>query len=145
MREIKNKLFITFGTVFVILGVIGIFVPLMPSTIFLLIGASCYARGSQRFYSWLMNNRWLGGMIRDYRGGRGIPLRQKLLTMIILWMTIGSSAYFFIENGWVKVLLICIAMGVSLHLIILKTRRLTPLSKPNVPVVNIPDIVNDPD
>jgi uncharacterized membrane protein YbaN (DUF454 family) len=96
MREIKNKLYIVFGTAFVILGVIGIFVPLMPSTIFLLIGASCYARGSQRFYTWLMNNRWLGGMIRDYREGRGIPLRQKLLTMIILWMTIGSSAYFFI-------------------------------------------------
>ena len=145
MREIKNKLYIIFGTIFVILGVIGIFVPLMPSTIFLLIGASCYARGSQRFYTWLMNNRWLGGMIRDYREGRGIPLRQKLLTMIILWMTIGSSAYFFIENGWVKVLLICIAMGVSLHLIILKTRKLTPLSKPNIPGVNIPEIVKDPD
>jgi uncharacterized protein len=145
MKEIKNKILVTFGTIFVILGVIGIFVPLMPSTIFLLIGASCYARGSQRFYSWLMNNRWLGGMIRDYREGRGIPLRQKLLTMIILWMTIGSSAYFFINNQWVKILLITIAVGVSFHLIILKTRKLTPLNKPNIPGVNIPEIVKDPD
>jgi uncharacterized protein len=145
MREIKNKIYIGFGTAFVILGVIGIFVPLMPSTIFLLMGASCYARGSQRFYTWLMNNRWLGGMIRDYREGRGIPLRQKLLTMIILWMTIGSSVYFFIENGWIKMLLIFIASGVSLHLIILKTRKLTPANTSNVPVITIPEIVNDPD
>jgi len=129
----------------VILGVIGIFVPLMPSTIFLLIGASCYARGSQRFYTWLMNNRWLGGMIRDYREGRGIPLRQKLLTMIILWMTIGSSAYFFIENGWVKMLLICIAAGVSLHLIILKTRKSTPINKSTISGVTIPETVKEPD
>jgi hypothetical protein len=145
MREIKNKLYIAFGTAFVILGVIGIFVPLMPSTIFLLIGASCYARGSQRFYTWLMNNRWLGGMIRDYREGRGIPLRQKLLTMIILWMTIGSSAYLFIENGWVKMLLICIAAGVSLHLIILKTRKSTPLIKSTISGVTIPETVKEPD
>jgi len=145
MRDIKNKLYIAFGTAFVILGVIGIFVPLMPSTIFLLIGASCYARGSQRFYTWLMNNRWLGGMIRDYREGRGIPLRQKLLTMIILWMTIGSSAYFFIENGWVKMLLICIAAGVSLHLIILKTRKSTPLIKSTISGVTIPETVKEPD
>jgi uncharacterized membrane protein YbaN (DUF454 family) len=145
MREIKNKLYIAFGTSFVILGVIGIFVPLMPSTIFLLIGASCYARGSQRFYTWLMNNRWLGGMIRDYREGRGIPLRQKLLTMIILWITIGSSAYFFIENGWVKMLLICIAAGVSLHLIILKTRKSTPINKTTISGVSIPETVKEPD
>lgn len=145
MREIKNKLYIVFGTAFVILGVIGIFVPLMPSTIFLLIGASCYARGSQRFYTWLMNNRWLGGMISDYREGRGIPLRQKLLTMIILWMTIGSSAYFFIENGWVKMLLICIAAGVSLHLIILKTRKSTPINKSTISGVTIPETVKEPD
>ena len=79
MREIKNKLYIVFGTIFVVLGVIGIFVPLMPSTIFLLIGASCYARGSQRFYTWLMNNRWLGGMIRDYREGRGNPTAPKTI------------------------------------------------------------------
>jgi uncharacterized membrane protein YbaN (DUF454 family) len=117
----------------------------MPSTIFLLIGASCYARGSQRFYTWLMTNRWLGGTISDYREGRGIPLRQKLLTIIILWMTIGSSAYFFIENGWVKMLLICIAAGVSLHLIILKTRKSTPMNKSTIPGVSIPETVKEPD
>lgn len=145
MTSFKNHLLIFLGTFFIILGIIGIFVPMMPSTIFLLLAASCYARGSQRFYSWLMNNRWLGSIIRDYREGRGILLRQKLLTMIILWLTIGSSGYFFIEKGWVKIMLILIATGVSLHLIHLRTRPVASIENKSslLPVTTV--ATKDPD
>ncbi len=145
MASFKNHLLISLGTFFVILGIIGIFVPMMPSTIFLLLAASCYARGSQRFYSWLMNNRWLGSIIRDFRDGHGILLRQKLLTMIILWLTIGSSAYFFIEKGWVKVLLILIATGVSLHLMHLKTRPVASMDIQASLLPTAPITTNDPE
>jgi len=139
MKNIKNKLFIILGTIFLILGVVGIFVPLLPSTIFLLLAAACYARGSQKFYNWLMNNRWLGSTIRDYREGRGILLRQKLLTMILLWLTIGSSAYYFVEQWWVKMILIGIAIGVSTHLMHVRTRPVEEIHK-HEPLGIIPTI-----
>jgi uncharacterized membrane protein YbaN (DUF454 family) len=69
-----------------------------------------------------MNNRWLGSTIRDYREGRGILLRQKLLTMILLWLTIGSSADYFVELWWVKMILVGVAVGVTTHLIHVRTR-----------------------
>ncbi len=123
MRRVKQKFFIVGGTVFVVLGVIGIFVPLMPSTVFLLLAAACYARGSKRFYDWLMNHPTLGSTIRHYRDGKGLPLRQKLMTMLLLWSTIGASGYFFVQKDWVKIMLVVIAFGVSIHLILLKTYR----------------------
>lgn len=110
-----------------------------------MLGASCYARGSQRFYDWLLNNRWLGGTIRDYREGRGILLRQKLLTMIILWMTIGTSAYFFVDKQLVQVLLIFVAVGVSLHLVFIRTRQIDSL---DLPITSHPlpeEVVSSPD
>ena len=131
MSDIKKELWVIAGTFFVILGILGIFIPIMPSTVFLLLGASCYARGSARFYNWLLNNRWLGSVIRDYREGRGILLRQKLLTMIILWMTIGISAVFFVDAMLIKILLLVVAIGVNIHLICIKTRQHdTPVTYP---------------
>ncbi len=123
MSRWKQNFFIITGTIFVALGVIGIFVPLLPSTVFLLLAAACYARGSKRFYDWLMNHPTLGSTIRHYRDGKGLPLRQKLMTMILLWSTIGASGYFFVHKDWVKIMLFVIAVGVSLHLVLLKTYR----------------------
>lgn len=123
MSRWKQNFFIITGTIFVALGVIGIFVPLLPSTVFLLLAAACYARGSKRFYDWLMNHPTLGSTIRHYRDGKGLPLRQKLMTMILLWSTIGASGYFFVHKDWVKIMLFVIAVGVSLHLVSLKTYR----------------------
>lgn len=123
MKTITKHVLVGCGTFFVTLGVVGIFVPLLPTTVFLLIGAACYARGSQRFYNWLMNHGVLGTMIRDYREGRGIPLPQKLITIAILWVTIASSAYFFVESLWVKGILLVVAVGVTIHLVTIKTRR----------------------
>jgi len=129
---VKKKIYIFLGTLFVVLGIIGMFVPLMPSTVFLLLAAACYARGSQRFYDWLMNHPTLGSTIRHYRGGLGLPLRQKLLTMLLLWATIGASGYFFVHKDWVRILLVVIASGVSLHLLSLKTYHEKRIESPGL-------------
>jgi hypothetical protein len=123
MTDIKRKLLLVAGTVFVVLGVIGIFLPLMPTTVFLLLAAACYMRSSEKFYRWLINHRILGGMIRDYREGRGIPLRNRLITTLLLWATIGASGYFFVENDWVRLLLGVIAVGVSAHLLTIHAKK----------------------
>ena len=131
-------LLIVGGTLCVALGVVGIFLPVLPTTPFLLLAAICYSRSSTRFYHWLVTNRWCGAYIRNYREGRGIPLKQKLLTLGLLWLTIGFSAWFFVSLWWVRLTLVVIASGVTLHLLRIKTltqeaEQVGPLAPPNSP------------
>jgi len=66
---------IVVGTISTALGILGIFVPILPTTPFLLLAAACYSRSSQRFYDWLLNNKYFGNYIRNYLEKKGIPLR----------------------------------------------------------------------
>lgn len=114
-RQIFRFVLVVIGSVSVALGVIGIFVPLMPTTVFLLLAAACYARSSDRFYRRLVESRWLGGYIRANREGRGMTRGQKAWTLALLWIGIGASAVFSIEAWWLRGLLLLIAVGVTVH------------------------------
>ena len=116
-------LLIIAGTLFVGLGILGIFIPVLPTTPFLLLAAVCYARSSQRFYHWLLYNRWFGSYIRNYLQKGGIPLRVKVLTIALLWITIGCSVAFVVELFVVRLILILIAIGVSIHVLLLRTLK----------------------
>ncbi|MCF8243192.1 MAG: YbaN family protein [Melioribacteraceae bacterium] len=118
----KILLIIT-GWILVALGVIGIFLPLMPTTIFLILAAAAFAKSSDRLYNWLINNKYLGKYIRDYREQRGMPLRAKIMAIIMLNLTIGYSALFVIEKLYVQIILFVIAISVTIYLISLKTIR----------------------
>jgi len=85
------------------LGIIGIFLPILPTTPFLLLAAACYARSSKRFYDWLIGNKWLGTYIRNYMEGKGIPLKVKVFTTSLLWITILFSVFLIIYDLWVKI------------------------------------------
>jgi len=111
------------GTIFVGLGVIGIFLPVIPATPFLLLAAACYARSSRRFYCWLLNNRWFGVYIKNYRQKKGMPLKMKILTVALLWLTILISVIFVVQSLALRIVLIIIAIGVSVHLLSLKTLK----------------------
>ena len=124
MKGLTRILLVVSGTLCVALGVLGMFLPVLPTTPFLLLAAFCYARSSKRFYHWLITNRWCGEYIRNYREGRGIPLRQKVLTILLLWLTIGYAAWFVVSLWWVKFILFGIAIGVTIHLIMIKTFKL---------------------
>ncbi len=114
------------GTVFVMLAILGMFLPVLPTTPFLLLAAICYARSSKRFYRWLTTNRWFGAYIRNYREGRGIPLKHKVLTILALWLTIGYTAWFVIGLWWIRLVLLGIAVGVTIHLVKVKTLKPEP-------------------
>jgi uncharacterized protein len=105
------------------IGIIGIFIPILPTTPFLLLAAFFFTKSSERFLHWLLTNKLCGSYIDNYRSGRGLPLKQKILTVVFLWLTIGFSAFVFVDKLWVQVLLLLIAMGVTLHLIMIKTCR----------------------
>ena len=78
IKTIDNRLFrgilIISGSFFFELGIIGIVIPLLPTTPFLLLAAACYSRSSKKFYNWLLNNKWFGPYITNYLDGKGIPL-----------------------------------------------------------------------
>jgi len=123
MNRIVKVVLIVSGTFFVALGVLGIFVPVLPTTPFLLVATFCYARSSERFLHWLLTNRWFGAYIKNYREGRGIPLREKLLTIVALWLSISFSFLYVVESWWGKLLLVAVAVGVTVHLLRIKTPR----------------------
>jgi len=111
------------GSIFLGLGILGIFLPILPTTPFLLLAAACYARSSKKFYDWLINNKWFGLYIKNYREGRGVPLKVKIYTISLLWITILFSAFFIINIFWVRIALILIAVGVTIHILTIKTYK----------------------
>ena len=122
MRDsIKKGLLVTSGTLFLVLGVIGIFIPLLPTTPFILLAAACYIRGSKKFYDWLIKNRWLGEYIKNYQDGKGVPFKVKIITITVLWLTIITSIILFVSNLIIQIILFIIAIGVTIHIIKIKT------------------------
>lgn len=118
-----RSLLIFAGTVSLLLGILGIFLPMLPTTPFLLLTAYCYSRSSKRFYQWLVSNRWFGEYLRNYREGRGIPMRNKILTLALLWLTIGSTTLFVLSAWWGRLILLGIATAVTIHILRIKTYR----------------------
>ncbi len=116
------KLFCTItGSLCVTLGVIGIFVPLLPTTPLLLLAAFLYFRGSERLYRWLTEHRVLGKYIREYRENKAMPLRAKIISIILLWISIPSCMVFHVPHLWINVLLGIVLVCVTVYILSLKT------------------------
>lgn len=120
--KFKRILYYILGTMCLVLGAIGIFFPILPTTPFLLLAAACYVRSSQKAYDWLLNNKIFGQYIRNYREGKGMPIKIKLITLTFLWITILISVV-LIRILWVQILLIIIASGVSIHIILIRPKK----------------------
>jgi uncharacterized membrane protein YbaN (DUF454 family) len=116
-------LLVAAGFLFFGLGVVGAFLPLLPTTPFLLLAAACFARSSERFYRWLLGNRWFGAYVRDYREGRGIRAKVKIFTVALLWVVILSSAAFAVSNVVVRIILLVIAAGVTVHIVLIRPKK----------------------
>jgi uncharacterized membrane protein YbaN (DUF454 family) len=101
------------GTLCVGLGVIGMFLPIMPTTVFLLLAAACYARSSERFHRKLVEHPWLG----RYLQRRGLTLRQKSTILAILWIGLIATGLWSVEALWVRILLGVIGVSVTVHVV----------------------------
>ena len=110
-RLMKGLLFAC-GTLCVGLGILGIFLPLMPTTVFLLMAAACYARSSDRFHRKLVEHPWLGPYIRQRNG---LSARQKTLILAVLWISLAATMYWTARAPWMRALLIVVGAGVTLH------------------------------
>lgn len=119
--KIKNILFIILGSISLFLGILGIFLPLLPTTPFLILTAYLYAKSSQRLYNWLISNKYFGKYIDRYRKGLGVPKKTKILAISTLWLTIITSSIFFIHHLLLRIVLVLIATVVTYHLLSLPT------------------------
>lgn len=122
-QSVKKGLFVVLGTIFVGIGILGIFLPLLPTTVFLLIAAFFYARSSEKFYLWLHHNKWFGAYLKNYREKKGISLKGKIFTILILWITILYSGIFMVSNIYIRLGLLLIALGVTTHLLTIPVFR----------------------
>jgi len=116
MSDLKRLMLVTAGTCSVVLAVIGVFVPVLPTTPFLLLAAALYARSSKRFYHWLLGQRHIDTYLRNYREDRGIALRTIIATLALLWLTMGGSLMLVVESAIVRLALAAISVGVTVHI-----------------------------
>lgn len=105
------------------LGIAGVFFPILPTTPFLLLAAYCYMRSSSRLYRWLLKNRFFGSYIRNYIEGRGMPLHLKIITIALLWLTIGLTTAFAVDYTAIRIVLIIIAVAVTTHIVMIKAKK----------------------
>jgi len=117
----KRILLITAGILSVILGALGLFLPLLPTTPFLLLAAACFVRSSDKFYNWLIHHRIFGAYIQNYREKGGITIRHKIITLIILWTAIILTTLFLVSHLILRLFLIAVASLVTLHILSIHT------------------------
>jgi hypothetical protein len=119
LNSAKKAVLVVAGSLCLALAVLGVFLPLLPTTPFLLLASACYVRSSERLHRWLMGNRLLGGYITNFRERRGIPLRARVTTVVLLWLPLLYSVY-RLDLLWLEVLLLL--MGVTWSVLILRMR-----------------------
>ena len=116
-------LLIASGCVLVAIGTIGIFLPLLPTTVFYLLSAACFGRSSPAAYRWLTTNRVFGSRLRDYHEERGATISSKAVSLVALWAGLILAMMFVGWTGWVAVALMAVGIAVSVHLVSLRTLR----------------------
>ena len=117
---LKKRLLTAIGCLALGLGVLGLFLPLLPTVPFVLLAAACFARSSPRFHGWLLAHPHLGPIVQQYQGGQGIPRNVKIRVIVVLWLSMGLSM-FMLAKIWAVVLLACIGTAVTLYLLKLPT------------------------
>lgn len=117
-------LFIFLGTLSLILGVIGIVVPGLPTTPFLLLSAALYFKSSSKLYNWLIQHPVFGKFIRNYRETKSIPRATKIYALSIMWVMITLSCVFFIKISWVIIIVLAVGIVGSVVMIQIPTRKL---------------------
>ena len=116
-------IFLFLGIVSLVLGVVGIFLPVLPTTPFLLLSATLFLRSSQRLYNWLLSHPYLGEYIRNFKEYRAVPLRVKIVSVSLVWLTLLYCALFVAKEWWMSAVFIAIALGVSIHILHYKTLK----------------------
>lgn len=116
-------LYAILGTVSLCLGIIGVFLPLLPTTPFLLLTAALYFRSSPKLYNWLIRHKYFGSYIRNFREHKAMPLKAKILSIALLWITILNCVFFVVSYPWLRIILLLITVGTTYYILSFKTLK----------------------
>ena len=112
------------GIISLMLGIIGAFLPLLPTTPFILLSATLFARSSDKLNYWLRNHKIFGQLIRDFADEKSIPLHAKISSVSLIWLSILYATFVVAsEKFWLQILLVTIASGVTIHILRFKTKK----------------------
>ena len=122
-NKILRATFLTCGFLFTFFAFLGVLLPVVPTTPFLIVAAACFYRSSGRFYNMIMYNRYFGHYLQDYRSGKGIPLRVKIMALVFLWISTLVSVFIFIPYLWLEILVIAVDVAITVHLYLVRTKQ----------------------
>jgi len=122
MPKLYRYFYLISGILLVAIGVIGIFLPVLPTTIFLILASACFVKSSPKANEWLRNHKVLGMYIKNYQDKTGLTIRAKAFNIIFLWAMILLSAFLLTDKFYIKLILLAIAVGVTIHLLMIKTK-----------------------
>ena len=120
----KKIILISLGSLFLLLAIIGLLLPVFPTTPFLLLATACYMRSSETLYNKIISHKQFGPLVKNYLNDRSITRKTKIVAVSSLWVFMSFSAYFFVTYLWAQVMMFLTALGVSLYLLSLKTTAL---------------------
>jgi len=123
VSPVAKYFYLVSGFLLVAIGVIGIFLPLLPTTIFLILASICFVKSSPKANDWLRNHKVLGGYIDNYQNKTGLTIKSKIINIVLLWFSISVSAFYLTDEFYIKILLFGIAVGVTIHLLMVKTKK----------------------
>lgn len=123
LPKLYRYLYLISGILLVAIGVIGIFLPVLPTTIFLILASACFVKSSPRANEWLKNHKILGMYIKNYQDKTGLTVKAKVINISLLWIMILLSAFFFTNEFYIRIILLMIAVGVTIHLLMINLNK----------------------
>jgi len=115
--KIRRTVYFGAGVVALVMGIIGIFVPIWPTTCFLLMAIGCFSKSSQRAHDWMLHNRWFGRHLRDYRESGIVDRRILAGSLLSLWLSMGLSLSLITPPLWVCLIILSVGLAVTMHLV----------------------------
>lgn len=121
MKRAKQAVYLIIGTLALVLGAIGLFLPVLPTTPFVILAAACYLRSSKRMHAWILRSELFGETIENFQAGRGLKRDTKIRALVLMWATISISAFFFVDQLIFRGAMFLVAAGVTVYLLRLPT------------------------
>jgi uncharacterized membrane protein YbaN (DUF454 family) len=120
-EKVKRAIYLIIGTVALALGAMGLFLPVLPTTPFVILASACYLRSSKRMHSWILQSKLFGETIENYQAGRGLKRDTKIRALVLMWATISISAFFFVDQLIFRGSMFLVASGVTIYILRLPT------------------------
>jgi len=124
-NKVTRILWLISGCISAMFGLVGIIIPGLPTTVFMLIAAACFYRSSQRFYDWVINHQLFGHHVKNFREGNGMSIKAKIMVFLVMWIFIVFAIVFGIPDYliWAKILTVLAALAGTAYIFSLPTMR----------------------